>query len=113
MRNLYCLARWLRRLGTGLEERAVAGSATCRSVFFRLAPMSRYWAAPDAPVAVEVADTDRMLRRRLSQRARTRTTEVRARLALSAMPPPLTPHQLARKNQISWRRPYPFKLNGS
>ncbi|GBP37959.1 hypothetical protein EVAR_84946_1 [Eumeta japonica] len=37
-RDLYCLALWLRREGAGLEERSSAGSATCRSVFWRRAP---------------------------------------------------------------------------
>lgn len=114
--HLYCLALWLRRLGAGLAERAAAGSATatCRSVFWRRAP--RCWACPACPAGPALADVaaaERMSRGRLSQRARTRTTEVRPPPALSALPPPLTTHQLARKNQISWRRPYPFMPNGS
>lgn len=86
--HLYCLARWLRRLGAGLQERAPVGSATCRSVFTRRAPrVCSCWAPPGAPGAV-AADTERMPRGALSRRARTRSTEARAPPDLSAPPPP-------------------------
>lgn len=42
LKHLYCLALWLRRLGAGLAD--LVGSATWRSVFWRLAP--RVW-CPD------------------------------------------------------------------
>lgn len=104
--HLYCLARWLRRLGAGLQERVLAGSATWRSVFCLRAPRAR--GGPPAGLGTDDVAAERMPRGRLSRRARTRPTEVRARSALSA-----PPHHLARKNQISWRRPYPFKRSGS
>lgn len=114
--DLYCLALWLRRLGAGLAERAAAGSATCRSVFWRRAPSSCSASGVAAgPLAAEEAEAERMPTQTLARRARTRPTEFRARLPLSAPPPtqPLAAHQLARKNQISRRWPYPFKPNES
>lgn len=84
--HLYCLARWLRKLGAGLQERAAVGSATCRSVFTRRAPSACRCSGAGAPGAADVADAGRIPRETLSRRARTRPTEVRARVA--APPPP-------------------------
>ncbi|CAH2071582.1 unnamed protein product, partial [Iphiclides podalirius] len=50
-RDLYCLARWLRRLGAGLADRE--GSATCKSVFWRRAPNAK-------PGLADVAQAGRM-----------------------------------------------------
>lgn len=115
--HLYCLALWLRRLGAGLEDRA-EGSTTWRSVFCLLAPKASCGAEMAAvgagPRRADVEAVAGRIARGDFHGVRTHAADWSPRAAraiATALPAP--PHHLARKNQISWRRPYPFKPNGS